>query len=250
MEKAATAQVLQAVETLLRLHQTGALGGAVMPEDANPGLPKGSDGNYLYFTLPMALNYQRNSYKLWEAAKATCLDPETADIFRPAAVTAMDADVLREKLLKHKLALQPNRHPAIWARLCQTFHGNFGDSVRRFLETNAFSAAQVKAYMSAHKKDFPYLSGMKIINYWLYVLTQYTDAAFDDTEHISIAPDTHVLQASIRLGLIAPADLAHPRIRETVSALWNELLTGTNWRPIDVHTPLWLWSRGGFNAEV
>ena len=39
----------------------------VMPEDANPGLKKNSLENYLYFTLPMALNYQRNSYTLWQA---------------------------------------------------------------------------------------------------------------------------------------------------------------------------------------
>ena len=28
-----------------------------MPEDANPGLENSSLENYLYFTLPMALNY-------------------------------------------------------------------------------------------------------------------------------------------------------------------------------------------------
>lgn len=37
-----------------------------MPEDANPNLEKNSLENYLYFTLPMALNYQRNSYTLWK----------------------------------------------------------------------------------------------------------------------------------------------------------------------------------------
>lgn len=37
-----------------------------MPEDENPALDKSTKENYLYFTLPMALNYQRNSYMLWE----------------------------------------------------------------------------------------------------------------------------------------------------------------------------------------
>jgi len=242
--------VRTAVETLLALHQSGALGGEVMPEDANPHLLKVSDENYIYFTLPMALNYQRNSYKLWESAEQTYCDPETSDVFSPAAVTVMGIDILRAKLLKHKLALQPNRHPDIWARLCQTFHNNFGSSVKRFLAAHDFSVADTKAYMTTHKKDFPYLSGTKIMNYWLYVLSQYTDAAFPDTEHVSIAPDTHVLQASVRLGLIQPEDMDSPHIRETVSALWNEVLSGTPWRPVDVHTPLWLWSRSGFQAEV
>ncbi|MCP4355714.1 MAG: hypothetical protein GY793_08830 [Proteobacteria bacterium] len=54
-----------------RLHQAwraGDLGGEVMPEDSNPSLAKDSEENLLFFTLPMALNYQRNSYKLWESA--------------------------------------------------------------------------------------------------------------------------------------------------------------------------------------
>lgn len=39
--------ILKSVEQLLRLYQSGMLGGEVMPEDANPGLEKGSRENYL-----------------------------------------------------------------------------------------------------------------------------------------------------------------------------------------------------------
>jgi len=48
--------------------QQGSLGGEFMPEDENPHLEKSSLENYLYFSLPMSLNYQRNSYTLWENA--------------------------------------------------------------------------------------------------------------------------------------------------------------------------------------
>ena len=96
-----------------------------MPEDANPGLEKGTKENYLYFTLPMALNYQRNSYKLWEAAKAAYLDTETRDIFSPECVVKMKQEELRTKLLRYKVALQPNKHIEIWARLCNTFMDKF-----------------------------------------------------------------------------------------------------------------------------
>ena len=27
---------------------------------------------------------------------------------------------------------------------------------------------------------------------------------------------------------------------------WNELFRETKYNPIDIHTPLWLWSRNGF----
>lgn len=42
---------------------------------------------------------------------------------------------------------------------------------------------------------FPYLGGNKICNYWLYVMEQYTDVKFIDRENITVAPDTHVIQA-------------------------------------------------------
>lgn len=57
-------EVLQKVDILYNMWKSGSLGGEVMPEDANPHLNKAGVENYLYFTLPMALNYQRNSYKL------------------------------------------------------------------------------------------------------------------------------------------------------------------------------------------
>ena len=243
-------KIISASERLIYLHKCGVLGGETMPEDANPELPGDSEMNFLYFTLPMALNYQRNSYALWEAAKKTYEDTDTVDVFSPKAVIQMQMDELREKLIKHKVALQPNRHPEIWMRLCETFASEFGGSVKSFLSQNAFSVASIKEYMTANKKKFPYLSGAKIMHYWLYVLSQYTDAAFIDKENITVAPDTHVLQASVRLGLIVAEDLANPNVRETVSDLWRDLLAETGLMPIDMHTPLWLWSRGGFTAYV
>ena len=58
-------QKLQKIEKLYNLYKSGKLGGDIMPEDSNPHLYIDSKENFLYFTLPMALNYQRNSYTLW-----------------------------------------------------------------------------------------------------------------------------------------------------------------------------------------
>ena len=61
-------QILSKIDTLIEMYKNGRLGGEIMPEDKNPNLEKSSLENYLYFTLPMALNYQRNSYILWDNA--------------------------------------------------------------------------------------------------------------------------------------------------------------------------------------
>lgn len=37
--------------------------------------------------------------------------------------------------------------------------------------------------------------------------------------------------------------------QEIVTNRWQELLKDTDFVPIDVYTPLWLWSRGKFRVE-
>ena len=54
--------ILKNVDVLYMMWKNGSLGGEIMPEDENPHLSRESLENYLYFTLPMSLNYQRNSY--------------------------------------------------------------------------------------------------------------------------------------------------------------------------------------------
>ncbi|MFI3325847.1 MAG: hypothetical protein R3Y35_06705 [Clostridia bacterium] len=88
------------------------------------------------------------------------------------------------------------------------------------------------------------------MNYWLYVMGSYTDLTFVDNEHITVAPDTHVLQASVKLGLIDEIDIQNPKIREIVSEMWDNIFYSTKRNPIEIHTPLWLWSRGGFTVEL
>jgi len=237
------AEILPKVKQLLEMHRKGLLGGEKMPEDENPGLDKLSAENLLYFTLPMALNYQRNSYKLWEAANKAYADPETKNIFNPAAVLKMNDAKLRGALVKYKVALQPNKHPEIWRTLCNTFSRV---PIDRFFQDLDFDAEKIKSHIQRNKKDFPYLSGPKILNYWLYVLGNYTDFRFKNRGHITIAPDTHVIQASVRLGLLAKSETTRADVREHVAALWQNLLAEESIMPIDVHTPLWLWSRGGF----
>ena len=81
-------------------------------------------------------------------------------------------------------------------------------------------------------------------------MSEYTDAKLEDRQCITVAPDTHVIQASEKLGLITLDEAEKPNIREKVSSLWEEVFRETERCPIDIHTPLWLWSRGGFKVKV
>ncbi|MCL2569670.1 MAG: hypothetical protein FWE16_00510 [Firmicutes bacterium] len=242
--------LLLKLDKLIELHKQGKLGGEIMPEDANPKLDGTSSENLLYFTLPMALNYQRNSYKLWQSALSTWNDATTKDIFYPQKVLLMSNEELREKLVKHKVALQPNKQPTIWRTLCETIVNDFDDDLRNLFTQNNSNIANIKLFINANKKKFPYLSGSKILNYWLYVVTNYTGLKLTNKNAITIAPDTHVLQASVKLGIITEHELDKSNIRDITSERWENILKGTKYSPIDLHTPFWLWSRNGFVVEI
>ena len=243
-------EILEKVNKLVSAYRQGLLGGEKMPEDENPHLEKGSAANYMYFTLPMALNYQRNSYVLWECANCMYADENARCVFDSKEVCTMPEELLRKYLVEYKVALQPNKQPLIWKKLCETIEIKLDGDIRSLFETNDFSVKKIKEYIQKNKKDFPYLGGNKICNYWLYVLEQYTDIEFIDRENITVAPDTHVIQASQKLGIISEEEAKASNVQTLLAQRWEDLLQGTELKPIDVHTPMWLWSRGKFEVEI
>ena len=236
--------ILESVRRLYKMWKNGELGGDFMPEDSNPHLKKSSKENYHYFTLPMALNYQRNSYKLWESALLTYNDSETRFVFDIDEILNHSEEEVRIALTKYKVALQQNKQTEIWIKLCKTIKEN-GD-IRNLLRVCEYDVNKIRNYIQVeHKKNFPYLSGNKLCNYWMFVLYQYTDIKFKNLQDLTVAPDTHVIKATRKLNLITEEELNKTDVQMIVIKRWNELLDGTEFKPIDIHTPLWLWGRKG-----
>ena len=124
--------ILEKVKTIYQMYQNGDLGDTTLPEDSNPQLDPSTNENALYFTLPMALNYQRNSYTLWKNALKTYKDPETSFVFIPAKVITAGYESVQKALTKYRLALQKNKQTDIWLKLCQTFTELSDGSVIKF----------------------------------------------------------------------------------------------------------------------
>ncbi len=240
-------QKLKKIENLYNAYKEGKLGGEFMPEDENPNLEKSSKENFNYFTLPMALNYQRNSYKLWESAKKTYIDPETNFIFNTKDVINSSFEDVQRALIKYRLALQKDKQTQIWIKLCNTIENILNGDIRNLFKINNFDVNKIRKYMQIdHKKDFPYLSGNKLCNYWMYVIYQYTNINYINREALTIAPDIHVLRSSVKLEIITQKEFESSNAQILCINNWNEILKGTKFTPIDIHTPLWLWGRSGF----
>lgn len=233
-------------QILIEAYKTGKLGQTVMPEDSNPGFLKDqAEERIAYFSLPMALNYQRDSYKLWQAALKTYNDSETRKVFDINFVSKMPKGELRKLLLRHRLALQPNKHINTWQTIAKTLVKEFG-SWENLIEASQNDFLLLKELVQKkHKKGFPYLSGPKIFNYWSFILTAYGKVKLKNKEYIEIAPDTHVTKCSVELGLITKQE-AEKISKELLSSKWREALKGSGVSPIEMHPPLWFWSRNGF----
>ncbi len=231
------------------MHKEGKLGGAIMPLDAaKPNqIEFDSKENYHFLTLPMALNYQRDSYRLWESAKDTYLDIETNAVFYPEKVLNYSTSELKDKLLKYKLALRPIKHIDTWQRLCEVITEKYDSDIRNLFISNNNDILLIKKVLEKEeKKRFPFLSGPKILNYWLHVLDIYTPIKFINRDAILIAPDTHIIKASLKLGVISGDLEKIVQNRTLVSKIWDTTLCQSDISPRDIQTPLWLWSRGGF----
>lgn len=243
---------------LIEAFTSGKLGQTTMPEDSNPwSLATGNmigkladrEMRLAYFTLPMALNYQRNSYALWEAAYKTFDDPETAFVFDIGTVSKSSEDNLRNALMKYKVALQPNKHVNSWMTIAKTIYQNWGSFENMFKATGMDFLKLWQTIKIDYKKGFPYLSGPKIFNYWSFIMSTYGGIPLANRDHIEIAPDTHITQCSVRLGVISAKE-ALVMTKDAVSERWRAALKGSGIDPIDMHSPLWFWSRNGFLFDL
>lgn len=233
---------------LRKAYEEGLLGNQIMPEDTHPELSSREDC-LAYFTLPMSLNYQRNSYALWEAAKLAFEDNETRPMFSVKSVALQSPDELRLLLTKHKVALQPNKHVNTWHRISTTIANEWG-SIENMLSILDFDFLRIQEVIQvAHKKEFPYLSGPKIFHYWSYILGEYCNIPLKNKEFIQIAPDTHVIKCSILLGVLTEDEVTW-MTRDDISARWREVLIGSGLSPIDMHSPLWFWSKNNFSYKL
>ena len=238
--------IISKCKQLLQGYKEETLGQTKMPEDSNPGFTEQEkEVRLAYFTLPMALNYQRNSYKLWEATLKTYNDEETKVVFDIFKVVKLDDNKLREYLTRYKVALQPNKQTNTWKVISKTVYDNFG-SFDNLMNRSDNDYLKLRETIQINlKKGFPYLSGPKIFNYWSFIMKEYGKIPLKNADHIEIAPDTHVTQCSVLLGVITQEE-SEKLSKEKFSERWREVLNGSGINPIDMHPPLWFWSRNGF----
>lgn len=243
-------KIISDCQVLLGAYKAWELGYMRMPEDSCPSFSDmDNESRLAYFTLPMSLNYQRDSYRLWEWALQSFQDTEVKQIFDVKKSASMDTQELQKLLMRYKVSLQPNKHPATWQKISQTIAENWESiwGLLKFCEYDFLKLREIVQWR--FKSGFPYLSGPKIFNYWSFIIQTYGKVTLKNSEFIEIAPDTHVTKCSVMLWVIT-AEESVLLSKEAISARWREILKNTNINPIDMHSPLWFWSRNDFQFKL
>lgn len=233
-------EVLHFLGSLRTCYQRGEFGPVV--HETVPDGDSGSRARYLYFTLAPSINFQRRSEAMWSAAFQTFQDPKTSFVFFPENTDRRNADYATA-LACHGLATLRQRHTWIWLSISETLRREFHSDPRSLLASCGYDVVKVKDYVTANRRCFPYLSGPKLLNYWLYMVSCFTDAELVNRGAISIIPDVHITRATAKIGLASASSLTSAAVVERV---WREFLDGTDLVPCDLHGPLWRWSRLGF----
>jgi hypothetical protein len=238
--------LIQNCNKLINAFKSGKLGQTIMPEDSHSTF-KNIEERLAYFTLPMALNYQRDSYTLWKSALKTFEESKTKEVFNLSFCATNSKEELQKLLTKHKLALQPNKHIQTWQTISQTILEKFGSFEKLFTTCDYDFLKLQKVIQKDFKKGFPYLSGPKIFHYWCFIIShpKYGNISLKNREFIDIAPDTHITKCSILLNVVSQSE-AQSLSKQEISNRWRMLLVNSGISPIDMHAPLWFWSRNGF----
>lgn len=240
--------IIKNCRILLDAYHNGKLWYMKMPEDEHPDFWD-RELRFVYFTLPMALNYQRNSYTLRESAKKAYEDNLTKDIFDIYKVSNMEENELRKKLLQYKVALQPNKHINTRRTIAITIVNNWWSIDKLFISSHYDFLELRENIQKKYKSGFPYLSWPKIFNYRSFIIQSYGGIVLKNSEYIDIAPDTHVTQWSVKLWVITDKE-ANNLSKEEISNRRRTLLKWSGINPIDMHSPLRFRSRNNFTFKI
>lgn len=241
--------LIEKCENLIQAYRSGGLGDCRLPEDNAPSFaPHELEQLLIYYTLPMAVNYRRNSTQLWEAARSSYDDPATKAIYSVEYSSQVSQEVLKEHLLKYRVAMQPNRHTLTWQTIAKTIQAQWG-SIEQLLASTNFDFIELRNMVqNRERRGFPYLAGPKLFNYWCFILGEKCGIELSNKEHIDIAVDTHVLKCSIRLGVITEEE-SRTLSTSQIAGAWRSRLKSSHIAPTSLNVPLWFWSRSGFTFK-
>lgn len=224
------------------------LGEIAMPEHILPrNTERGSHEHLHFITLTVAIDYQRDADKLWEASRLTFADTQTRYLYNPAAVAQTDFSKIARDMRKYRLSKKEEKDAQIWHSVCLTLTRHFDSDVYELLQSVNFNAQAALELIRDPRYNFLYLKGPKIGPLWLRMLEDsWQGHHLEALEKLPVPVDIHIATATVMTGgVTGPFTGSFTELREAVVQVWFDSCAGTTYYPLQFDEALWHLSRRG-----
>lgn len=250
-----TSKVIEILMDWCNVKRDGLMEGTEVPGVAPPeGMQEGSYEHIMWLTLTVSIDYQRNADSLWDSAKMTWKDESTHWVFFPKELKNKTFPNLVTALAKHRLSQKHHKDAQIWQKVSNSFFNLFQGDPRKLFELYKWDAIEIYNQMrSKYKKDFPYLSGNKIILLWIILLNNSANVPLINLEKVRIPIDIHTARATLTTGcLVGNFDGDFSELAAEAQFAWEESCKKINLKyyPILLDGPLWNLSRRGCSTRA
>ncbi len=226
---------------LAAFNNGGIFGRTATPQHRPPKNAVTIEQRLRFVTQTVALDYLRDSHRLYNAGRATFEDEATQWVYLPVVVEQARFKDVARALKKYGLAQREEKDTDIWMQLCQKLVDHYRGSVYELLASVNFHAPSVLEV--ARSARFPSLSGPKVGSLWVRMLND-SCTPLKGLEDIPIPVDRHVMNASLALGVVTckglDKDLLElPEITPPVQSVWFDGAKLGGFRAIDLDAACW-----------
>ncbi|MEM0024778.1 MAG: hypothetical protein QXV98_03630 [Thermofilaceae archaeon] len=212
---------------------------------------RGSREHLLFITLTVALDYRRDSDKLWAAARRTFEDERTRWLFFPEEVVKRERREVEEAMKTYGIYIQKNDVDA-WIRISHGLFTFYGSDPLNIVKECDFDAQEVfnKKRDQTFKKNFPYLTGDKIFALWIRMLYDVAGIQLKNLDKVPIPVDVHVARATFTTGgLTGKYEGMLSNVAHRIDKVWENAVKLARHPELtfrlQLDEPLWLLSRHG-----
>jgi hypothetical protein len=204
--------------------------------------------------LTLSINYQRVATSLWTSARLTWEDESIRWVFLPEELRKKTKENLIIALGKHGLSQKRNQDANIWWTVSNSFLDKFEGDPRKLLELCHYDAVEIYNQMrTTYKKDFPFLSGNKILLLWIRGLKDATNLDLINLEKVRIPIDIHTARATLTTGcLVGNFESNFNEFVSEAQHAWEESCKkkDSKYYPLQLDEPLWNLSRLGCSNRI
>ena len=183
-----------------------------------------------FLTFTCALDYARDSDRLWQCAVA--LFQSRPEVFSPADAAATSRNQLRAVLAESGVSQRHGRDAGAWHDIACSFVTVAAPALCRVIDCGVGDAQELLRELQgkddAGRARFPLLRGRKIGTMWVRIMANPGGAKIDRIETIPVAVDVQVRRPTENLGVTNTKGIDTKKAKPIIQRKWRDAVGNGN----------------------